>query len=204
MKYLLILILMSAAIPQTVLADRALSVQEAWQYRYEFTYAWDGQHLTPSAPYGTSSGEETVMVPGLWRLEILNEGRRPLAIYDFNPAAMAEGGTVTLRVPLEGSGFYAVVYTADGSVEHEMRVSASRVCNDNGSCDRNAGEESWLCPDDCGMAASAGQTVQSATLADQVPVGTRVSGLLLKLSLALAGATLLIGSWQLLDSRKRP
>lgn len=206
MKYIFtIFAIVSICVPTVVRADPVLSDQEAWAYLYEFTYTWDGAALSPTEPYRISSGDKTVLAAGAWSLDILDGQRNRITRYSFDPGTLARDGVVSLKVPVEGRGAYAEVRNAEDASVNTMSIMASRVCDDDGVCEKEAGEADWICPTDCGPAVASGDSsVTTATIGAQVPIGARVGSLLLRLSLAAAGVVLLVGTARMLDSRKTP
>jgi hypothetical protein len=206
MKYLLIpLFVLGLCAPLTAVADEGNPRDEfGTGFLYEFPLTWENGRVVMADRYTITSGNASALVTGSWTLIILDGARQPIERYLFDPSAMAVDGALSLKIPKESRGATAVIVDGAGAQTAEFDLRWSRVCDDDGVCQSDAGEDRKNCPTDCGGYSGAEQsrTAGTATIASAIDTGTRFGGILLRLSLGAAGLILLIGAWHMLDSSR--
>jgi hypothetical protein len=198
MKYFISLyIILTVLVPMSARADEALP-SDAWAFLYEFPLRYTNGVVIQAESYRMTTGDASLLQPGQWSLEIVSEAGEQLRWYSFDPASLAVAGTFSLIVPVEYRGARAYVRDGAGVTAVAIDLRETRLCNDNGICNADAGEARENCPTDCGSAGTG-----TASILQQVSVGERVGGILLRLSSAVAGILLCIGVAQMLDRRRR-
>ncbi len=199
MKYIIsLLIALAVLLPAPMRADEALP-SDAWAFLYEFPLSYKNGVVLQAEPYRMTTGDVPLLPQGAWSLEIVSESGEQLRWYPFDPVSIAGTGTFSIIIPVEYRGARAYVRDATGKVTVTIDIRETRLCNDNGVCNAEAGEESANCPTDCGRTS-----METASILEQVSTSQRVGSILLRLSSAVAGLLLCIGVVQMLDRRRRP
>ena len=200
-KILIILACIASLSPLSARADK-LSPEEAWAFLYQFPLQYTNGRIAQSAPYQIATGDAPVIAVGAWKLVLMSESGEVLHQYFFDPKAIPPEGLI---VPMEDRGAQARIVDGVGKNVLSIDVRGSRVCDDSGTCEADAGETSLNCATDCGAVASdvADTSLQSATITDQMSGAEILGQALLRLSAGVAGLMLLAGIASMLDNRRR-
>ena len=127
---------------------------------------------------------------GDWTITINNPRGEAVADYNFNPASSSG----VFIVPVWDNGTEAIFTNPQSVQVARVWLAGSRVCDDNGACERDSGEDEQNCPADCSVVDMASITQSGMA---------RVGGVLLHIGLALAGVFILVAVTRSLDSRRR-
>ena len=173
-------------VPLSARAD-SLSYSEAWVFHYAVSFSYNGLTMT-GGDYSIVGGDATLPNPGAWTIEVDAAGGDALSQTQFQPVR----GSQTVEVPYQSRGTSARIVDSRGTTQLIVDLSGSRVCDDNGVCNADLGENADTCPTDCGTANAN----QQAAIADQS------SGLPGGLLLVLADV-LVIGLVLVVDRRRR-
>ncbi|HUO75607.1 MAG TPA: hypothetical protein VMU12_01665 [Candidatus Paceibacterota bacterium] len=188
MKYIFptILVLSLFLMPLCAHAD-SLSYDEAWVFHYAISFSYNGSTTTGS-DYSIIGGDAMLPNPGAWTIEVDDAAGSALSRTQFEPSV----GAQTVEVPYQNRGFSARIVDDRGTTQSIIDLSGSRVCNDDGVCNADLGENTDNCPTDCG-AVNANR---------QAAIANQSSGLPGGLLLVLADI-LVIGLVLVVDRRRR-
>ncbi|MCC6934533.1 MAG: hypothetical protein IT406_02505 [Candidatus Yanofskybacteria bacterium] len=164
------------------------------EFLYAFHLRWAGGVPTWAESYELTTGGQVTPEPGAWRLRIIASNGTVLEEYPVN---QQQDGKEDMILAYTGRGARAVLLDAQGVSRLEVDLSGSQVCNDDGVCDGQYGEDGRNCPVDC--AGSVG----SATISEQGSFGRQVGAWMMRVSFALVGVLLLGAALRTLDSRRR-
>jgi LPXTG-motif cell wall-anchored protein len=129
--------------------------------------------------------------------------RGEVVAYDGTVAARfsfdVHAGKVSAYAPYVSDGQKVIFYDTQNQALLTIPVGGTSVCNDDGICDTNGGEDSFNCNKDCK------QTLPAAPVASLAPVansadssGSLVSGILY----TLAGLVMIGGVWWFVKRKK--
>ena len=173
-----------------------LPYEQQYLFEYVFKLSWHNGVPVQDGLYDITTGDLTPPPPGTWRMDMISGKGEILASYPFVPSL---SGTQSVTIPYDPRGYGVHIYNDRGADVLTIDISGSRVCNDNGVCDSDAGEDSLSCPTDCGLTAQADAPAvpnQQAAIASQ---GGIPGGLLL-----VVADIVIIGLVLLVDKRRRP
>ncbi len=202
MKYLLVIVLVSGLFMPLLAYAESLSYDEAYgNYLYQFHLSVSGTTLTSNEIYDILTGDVPAIPRGDWSVMVTNSRGEKLYSQFFDAAKLAaQGGDFT--IPYQNSGTEAIFKNSTGVTALSIDLTGSRVCDDNGVCYADAGENSYNCPGDCG-AIAAQPALQVATVGAQIPLSSRIGEVVMKLAFGVAGILIITGVAQSLDRRRR-
>jgi len=158
------------------------------EFNYQFNFEFrDG--VISNVDYNIVTGDIS-QESGDWTITINNPRTEAVADYNFDPAISAG----VFIVPVSDNGTEAIFTNPQGVQVARVWLAGSRVCDDNGACERDSGEDEQNCPADCSVVDTASITQSGMA---------RVGGALLHIGLALAGVFILVAVTRSLDSRRR-
>ncbi len=180
----------------------SLSYDEAYgNYLYQFHLSLSGATLTSNEIYDILTGDAPAIPRGDWTVVVTNSRGEKLSTQFFDATKLsAQGGDFT--IPYQNSGTEAIFKNSAGVNALAVDLTGSRVCDDNGACYADAGENSYNCPGDCG-AVAAQPALQMATVGAQFPLSSRIGEVVMKLAFGAAGILMITGIAQSLDRRRR-
>jgi hypothetical protein len=104
--------------------------------------------------YTLETGNAAPVYGATAKINLYDRTGSALSVTAFDPRMMADrDGFVEVSMTYQPSAVRAsIIYAA---TQFDIDLSLSSVCNDNGTCNRNIGEDSAYCPADCPATVSA-------------------------------------------------
>ena len=184
------LFIIFAVLASSIIASyaKAEDVLPRNEFNYQFNFEFrDG--VISNVDYTIVTGDPNVET-GDWVITINNPREEKLADYNFNPASSSG----MFIVPAWDNGTEAIFTDPQGVQMARVWLAGSRVCDDNGACEEDSGEDAQNCPADCSIVGTA--SIAQSGIA-------RVGSALLHIGLAFAGVFILVAVTRSLDSRRR-
>lgn len=152
-KFLLIIILLAVSLAYSATADTATNKQ-ANPFVYLFHLYYDNGQLFAdrdvefkydliAEPYAPLAVNQAAAYKG----EVVNLLGKVEGAFSFNPALTK--GKILVKGPYFSDADKVNFYNPQGKLLLTIPVGDSSVCNDNGRCESDVGEDFYNCPNDC-------------------------------------------------------